>query len=157
MPYRRGKNIVCKQCNKEFYVKPSRMSAKFCSNKCQGKYQQSQPIPKGFITSVDNKGSKNGRYKDGKRVGTNVSKKNVRLGVIERDGNWCLKCGLPGPGLHLHRIIYGSQGGKYEIPNCVLLCAVHHEEIHSSKQKWTSILQNHVDGVRKFNANPAMT
>lgn len=147
---RKGEYLVCKVCEKSYYVSPSRIKAKFCSNKCQGLYQQSQPLPKGFITSIDNKGKKNGRYKDGSRIGTNISKKNVRLGIIERDGNWCLKCGLPGPGLHLHRVIYGSQGGKYETANCVLLCAVHHEEIHSNKTEWLPILQNHLKGSERY-------
>lgn len=141
---RRGHNLTCKVCQKNYYVTPFRSNSIFCSKKCQAVWQREQPLPKGFVTSADNRGEKNGRYKHGNRVGGHVSKIKVRTAVIERDGNWCLKCGKPGPGLHLHRIVYGSQGGIYEVDNCVLLCNVHHEEVHSSKQKWMPLLFSHV-------------
>lgn len=145
---RNGKEIKCQYCNKEFYVSASRLknNAKYCSRKCYTEWEKENDVPirKGFITSTDNRGKKNGRYKHGKRVGQNVNKPKVRKEVIERDGHYCLLCGTPGPGLHLHRVIYGSQGGKYEVNNCVLLCAIHHQEVHSSKKKWLPILQNHL-------------
>jgi len=137
-----GKTIICVSCGKEFYVIKCRIAAnpRFCSIVCRGKSQQGLPLPKGFITSADNRGSKNGRYKHGNRIGGHISKKNVRLAVIERDGFWCLYCGKPGPGLHLHRVDYGSQCGKYELSNCVQLCNVHHELIHSNKTLWQPLL-----------------
>lgn len=143
---RKGKYIHCQQCSKEFYASLGRLkqNVKFCSLKCRDEWNKEQPVPKGFITKTDNRGEKNGRYKHGKRVGTNVNKPKVRESVISRDGNWCLLCGKPGPGLHLHRIVYGSQGGKYEVDNCVQLCAVHHEEVHSNKKKWVPILYSRV-------------
>ena len=142
---RKGKMITCFVCNKEFYVTPNRAEkAKLCSKKCQGSYQQTIPVPKGFITGADNKGKKNGRYKDGKRIGTNISKKELRNKISERDGNYCLHCGKPGPGLHLHRIVYGSQGGKYEIDNCVQLCNVDHEKVHTNKNYWMPILLEYI-------------
>lgn len=147
---RNGGDVTCAVCEKQFYVSGYRlkMQAKFCSRQCQGKWQQDRPVPKGFITGADNRGEKNGRYKHGKRIGTNTTKPKVRKAVMERDGNWCLTCGKPGPGLHLHRVVYGSQGGKYEVTNCVLLCNVHHEEIHSNKKKWAPILLAHLSRQR---------
>ncbi|GGH46179.1 hypothetical protein GCM10008014_08670 [Paenibacillus silvae] len=74
-----------------------------------------------------------------------MTKEKVRQAVIERDGgNWCALSGVPGPGLHLHRIVYGSQGGKYEVDNCILLSKQMHDLVHSSKKTWMPILQDHV-------------
>lgn len=86
--------------------------------------------------------SKNNKH--GKRVGQNISKKKVREKVIERDGDWCLICGKPPKGLHLHRVVYGSQGGKYELDNCVQLCGEHHELVHSNKKKYMPMLQEYL-------------
>ncbi|MGF6352448.1 hypothetical protein ABIE27_000344 [Paenibacillus sp. 4624] len=74
-----------------------------------------------------------------------MTKEKVRQAVIEREGgNWCAISGVPGPGLHLHRIVYGSQGGKYEVDNCILLSTEMHELVHKSKKTWMPILQDHV-------------
>lgn len=145
---RTGKDLTCLQCGTGFYVSKSRLknNPKFCTMKCYKRWNKENPVPKGFIAGVDNRGEKNGRFTHGKRVGQHVTKKKLREAVIERDGNWCLKCGTPGPGLHLHRVVYGSQGGKYELGNCVQLCAIHHEEIHSNKAQWFPLLQEHLQG-----------
>jgi hypothetical protein len=71
-------------------------------------------------------------------------KHKTRAAVIERDGDWCLFCGRPGPGLHLHRVIYGAQLGKYEPGNCVLLCHEHHATVHSNKRQWQPRLLAHL-------------
>lgn len=57
------------------------------------------------------------KSKSGKSVKTKPKpdKAAVRKQVIERDGTGCLVCRHRGHGLHLHRIIYGSQGGEYEV------------------------------------------
>lgn len=137
----------CKQCQSEFYVSQSyfkKGGGKFCSRKCCTKWQIDHPR-KNFIGSADNSGEKNGRYKHGKRIGGHISKPKVRKAVIERDkGNWCSICGVPGPGLHLHRVIYGSQGGKYEVDNCILLCAEHHDIVHSNKRVWQPLLLDYL-------------
>jgi 5-methylcytosine-specific restriction endonuclease McrA len=138
----KGENKNCKHCSKEFYARRStskRGGGKFCSRECFGKYLIDHPI-KNFIGSADNSGKKNGRYVHGKRVGGHISKAKVRSDVIKRDGHWCMLCGKPGPGLHLHRVIYGSQGGKYQTDNCILFCGEHHDFIHSNKKKWQPLL-----------------
>lgn len=74
-----------------------------------------------------------------------MTKEKVRQAVIDREGgNWCVLSGVPGPGLELHRIVYGSQGGKYEPDNCILLSVEMHRLVHSSKKTWMPILQDHV-------------
>ncbi|MCP1134370.1 hypothetical protein NKT34_13780 [Paenibacillus polysaccharolyticus] len=74
-----------------------------------------------------------------------MTKEKVRQAVIDREGgNWCAISGVPGPGLHLHRIVYGAQQGKYETDNCILLSNEMHELVHSNKRVWQPILQDHV-------------
>lgn len=67
----------------------------------------------------------------------------ARQEVIEFDGELCRLCNKM-HNLQLHRIIYGSQGGKYESSNTVLLCIKCHEMVHSNKNKWLPILQKFV-------------
>ena len=145
---RKGVYKVCVTCGKEFYIPPSRAkrNARCCSVKCETKRRVELGIlPNNFISSTDNRGKKNGMYKHGRRVGTHLNKRKLREEVIERDGgNWCLFCGKPGPGLHLHRVVYGSHGGKYELGNCVQLCAIDHEKVHSNQKKWQPILLDHL-------------
>jgi 5-methylcytosine-specific restriction endonuclease McrA len=74
-------------------------------------------------------------------------KEKVRKEIKERDGDWCLLCGKPGPGLHLHRVVYASQGGVYEKDNCVLLCADHHQNVHSNKRMWMPKLLEYIEGT----------
>lgn len=160
------KTVVCNECGKEFERRTDQINrrgifnycgqkcanvAKFCSLECRNKWQSESSIPKGFITGADNQGEKNGRFKHGKRVGGYTQKKKVRLQVIDRDGNWCLFCGKPGPGLHLHRVIYGSQLGKYEALNCIQLCAAHHETAHSDKRHWQPILLEYINQATNGN------
>jgi 5-methylcytosine-specific restriction endonuclease McrA len=80
-----------------------------------------------------------------KRKGGNKEK--ARKGVKKRDGDWCLLCGKPSPGLHLHRIVYGSQGGAYEKDNCVLLCVNHHGTVHGNKRFWMPKLLEYIEGT----------
>jgi hypothetical protein len=137
----KGKYKKCLNCDKEFYSQRSR-EKKCCSKRCDAILHPR----KGFMTNVNNSGKNNGQYSHGKyvgrgRAGGDTHKKKVREMVIERDGGkWCLLCGKPGPGLHLHRVIYGSQCGVYELDNCMQLCAEDHEKIHSNKHFWQPIL-----------------
>lgn len=72
-----------------------------------------------------------------------LTKEQVRTEVKKRDGDWCLLSGKPGPGLHLHRVIYSGMGGgsgKYEVWNCVLLSTEMHTLVHSNKRLWQPLL-----------------
>ena len=157
-PQRKTGSIVsCLQCGKEVYKQNWKIEKKtncFCSKTCHLKYQSDNgnKLPKNFILAIDNRGKNNGMYKNGKycRNGR-PSKVTLRKKIAERDGgNWCLLTGKPGPGLHLHRVIYGSQGGQYEFDNCVLLSVEAHELVHSNKKKWQVILLDHLSGKSKI-------
>ena len=153
---RTGDYKNCIQCKKGFYVVNYRLkyeNPKYCSKECMDERKRERgTVHKNFIKSADNKGKKNGMYKNGNNVGRAPRKAKLRKEIIEREGgNWCLLCGKPEPGLHLHRIKYGSQGGKYELDNCVQLCAGHHGEVHSNKNKWMPILLDHIENKTLYN------
>lgn len=140
LPQRRtGRKFTCPECGKEFYRSASRIVSALpvCSPACRAEAKRNQPRPELRGKPV-NAGTKNGRYSHGGRVGLNtVSRKQVRLDVADRDGNWCLLCGKPPPLLHLHRVRYGSHGGRYEFGNCVQLCNSHHRIVHAHKRLWS--------------------
>lgn len=138
--------LTCPQCGTEFYRGPSaiRLGARFCSRPCHGAWERAQPRLR--VPQVDNSGKRNGRYKHGQRVGAHITKAKVRAAVAERDGDWCLLCGRPPRGLHLHRVRYGSEGGRYEVPNCVQLCGLHHDLVHSNKRVWQPMLVRFLAG-----------
>jgi hypothetical protein len=139
-----GSNVSCEICKKEIYVCRHKVSTRrFCSKNCQHQWHRENDDMTKFI-STTLKGESHPRYKHGKRVGKHESKPKLRIKIRERDGDWCLFCGKPGPGLHLHRVIYGSQGGKYEEHNCVLLCGEHHGLVHTNKKKWQPLLLQHL-------------
>lgn len=139
----KGENRVCKVCGEEFYANRSR-GKKYCSKSCFNKDMVNRPVPKAFIGSTNNSGINNGRYKNGSRVGA-TQKKKIKDKIIERDGGkQCLICSSQGPKLHLHRIVYGSQGGKYEVDNCVQLCTTDHGIVHSKKPFWQKVLLDYI-------------
>ena len=80
-----------------------------------------------------------------------IDKGPIREAVAKRDGNGCLLCGRGTPdALDLHRVTYGSEGGRYVITNCVLICShpCHHDVVHGNKRVWQSLLQAHLAGVK---------
>jgi 5-methylcytosine-specific restriction endonuclease McrA len=83
-------------------------------------------------------------YTKNKRDTGATKKETVRQQVADRDGYHCLICGTSHRGLHLHRVVYGSQMGRYEINNCVLLCHKCHAHIHSNKSKYQPTLLNYL-------------
>lgn len=151
-----GETLKCKNCEKEFYGVRSKLETrKYCSKDCKYKYQSEHQDKTNFIKNTVS-GEQHSNYKHGKRVGKHENKPKLRLSVVERDGGkWCLLCGKPGPGLHLHRINYGSEGGKYELGNCVLLCGDDHALVHTSKITWKPLLLDYLESlnpeiIRKF-------
>lgn len=87
------------------------------------------------------------------KVAPGTTKVQVRKDVIARDGDGCLICGKPGPGLHLHRVVYGSAGGLYEPNNCVQLCLREHAAVHANKRVFFPLLENHLAGDRDARSN----
>lgn len=63
----------------------------------------------------------------------------VRAIVDVRDAHRCRYCGVSN-NLHIHHILYRSQGGEHEEGNLITLCAEHHALVHSSKQRYMPLL-----------------
>lgn len=66
----------------------------------------------------------------------------LRKKVKGRDGS-CRFCGA-NYGLHLHHVVYRSQGGKHEESNLILLCNEHHALVHSNKKRWFPVLMAYI-------------
>lgn len=71
---------------------------------------------------------------------------------MARDCNKCVFCGTR-DALHVHHIVYRSQGGEDEPSNLIVLCAEHHDKVHSDKRRWFPVCRAYiwlyyVDGKR---------
>jgi 5-methylcytosine-specific restriction endonuclease McrA len=62
-----------------------------------------------------------------------------RRAVQQRDGRRCRRCGGE-RGLHVHHVIYRSEGGNHEETNLITLCFGCHDRVHSSKRYFQPIL-----------------
>lgn len=135
----RGTFVECDHCGKRHYKKLSQLKRGhehlFCSQKCQGLWSSIHRVPVNLISSVDNSGKNNGRYKHGKRIGGHDRHKNLKKKIVARDGKGCLLCKSEEL-IHVHRVTPGALGGKYEIGNTVILCNKHHEEVHLEYDRW---------------------
>lgn len=69
--------------------------------------------------------------------------------VSERDKGKCRLCGTTN-NLHLHHIVYRSESKELinEPSNCILLCKIHHDIVHSNKHKWQPILKEMIKNER---------
>lgn len=65
----------------------------------------------------------------------------TREEIIARDGHCCRLCGLWCERVHVHHLVYRSQGGKNTAANLVSLDLKCHEVVHSNKPLWMPILQ----------------
>ena len=63
----------------------------------------------------------------------------VRKAVMKRDRGRCRFCGVDA-GLHLHHVVYRSQGGQHEESNLITLCLRCHDTVHSDKKRWMPLL-----------------
>ena len=60
----------------------------------------------------------------------------VRRDVLTRDGERCVLCGRPGPGLHLHHFLHTRGAGGKDVPeNLAALCGVCHAEVHQAPER----------------------
>lgn len=110
---------------------------KFCSEECAYKKPISSKPPKPFKP---------------KKKKEDIPEA-VRRAVLGRDKNRCRFCSTK-DGLHLHHVIYRSQGGEHVEHNLITLCQRHHNLVHSDKKRymplclgvlWLSIVeQRHV-------------
>lgn len=64
--------------------------------------------------------------------GTDKCTNQLRQKLIERSNGICELCGIE-VGEYVHRKQRGSNGGKYNESNCVLLCSKCHKMVHSNE------------------------
>ena len=69
----------------------------------------------------------------------------LRNEVLEADGHCCRFCGRSSGYLHVHHIVYRSQGGPHEVGNLISLCPEHHDRVHSNKKLYQPLAQQVVD------------
>lgn len=100
--------------------------SRYCSNDCA--YGRGRIAKKGI-----------NRKKSPKRGKGSPIPPAVREEVMQRDGG-CRFCGTR-TGLHVHHIIYRSQGGKHVPDNLIVLCARHHDLVHSDKSRYMKLCQ----------------
>ena len=108
---------VCVECGKEFYVKQCEVvngKGIYCSKKCRDKSMIliGLPAPQFY---------------------TRTEWKQIRLEVLDRDGNKCQQCGFNGKGLHIHHIKRKRYGGTEELENLITLCHVCHMKTHANE------------------------
>ncbi|WP_232668700.1 HNH endonuclease, partial [Pseudonocardia sp. TRM90224] len=68
----------------------------------------------------------------------------MRRAVAARDRG-CARCGRPASWCDVHHVIEWQNGGPTEINNLVMLCRMHHREVHSTE--W---IVRMVDGLPEF-------
>lgn len=71
---------------------------------------------------------------------SNEPSADLKQQVRELDGNRCRFCGRGGF-LHVHHIVYRSQGGKHEVGNLITLCDEHHGTVHSDKSVYAPLCE----------------
>ena len=71
----------------------------------------------------------------GYQKGTNYGFENTKAMVLNRDNYTCQCCKTKKGTLHVHHIVYRSQGGSDEIENLTTLCEYCHKNLHSGKLK----------------------
>lgn len=127
---------ICKQCGKEFPVAPSAIkfgSGKFCTRKCQGKWQ-----------SKYRKGKNNVNWKNGVSFEPYCSKFNNEFKEYIRDKflRICFLCGKTeeenGRRLSVHHCNENKNCGCDGDATCqfVPLCKNCHAKVHSKKADW---------------------
>jgi len=67
-----------------------------------------------------------------------------KLEIIKLDEYRCRFCGTE-YNLHVHHILYRSEGGSNDIDNLITLCYKHHETVHSDKKRYQPLCLNLVD------------
>jgi len=61
----------------------------------------------------------------------------LRDSVVRLDGSRCRCCGSGRNGaLHVHHVMYRSQGGPHEQSNLITLCVDCHMVVHSDKRRY---------------------
>lgn len=70
------------------------------------------------------------RKKSAKKIVEDKERAELKLAVIDRDGEKCKRCGVGAFwSLQLHELVSRGTGGKNEMDNCVLLCWMCHRDV----------------------------
>lgn len=81
----------------------------------------------------------------------------LRSTVLRLDGGCCRFCGVwGGESLHVHHVIYRSQGGPHEQSNLLSLCVGCHSEVHSDKRRFQRLCLG-VIWLRSVNGDKRIT
>jgi 5-methylcytosine-specific restriction endonuclease McrA len=94
----------------------------------------------------------------------NKMPKLVRQTVLDRDRSICSYCGRgqaespsgPMDYLHVHHILYLSEGGKHEAQNLITLCHLCHALVHSDKKKWQKVLLTYIERFDTTGSRPSV-
>lgn len=81
---------------------------------------------------------KNQKPKPRKAKTAKILPPEMRASVLGSDGLKCRGCGVR-ENLHLHHIVYRSQGGTDDPSNLITLCFKCHDMVHSDKKVWMPI------------------
>lgn len=137
----------CTNCRS--YFKPDKFymdnqMTRVCSEECYHELRASRSL-KGRRTVVR---SRRGRVSSSSSSPSQRSNgrqipSEVRRRVLDRDGRRCRFCNTK-ENLHLHHIVYRSQGGPDEDWNLITLCLEHHDKVHSSKRTWMPVLRAYI-------------
>jgi len=81
------------------------------------------------IHKISNSDVKNHDYQNGKQKGFY----NVKAFVLHRDGYKCQHCKVQKVKLHVHHIVFKSEGGTNSPDNLITLCESCHNKLHEGK------------------------
>ena len=120
-------------------------TSKFKCGTCKQYFPQEQAISKGVsrFCSTDCANGRKSLTRQGrvtkKQSTRSVVPPKIREEVMARDGG-CRFCGTR-TRLHVHHIIYRSQGGQHTPENLIVLCNQHHDLVHSDKKRYMKLCQ----------------
>jgi hypothetical protein len=117
-----GSFVDCEICGKPFWRYPSRKQTT-CSVECG--YERAKLVRNGELSSLGHRNY----YKD------ITGWKYLRAEVLERDFYTCQSCRVSFKEnrqfLHVHHILYLSQGGSNRVENLLTLCKTCHFDLHT--------------------------
>jgi hypothetical protein len=100
------------------------------------------------MAKMNNPDITNEQYQQGVQYGF----ENVKAYVLARDGYKC-QCGKSGCSeqLHVHHIVFKSQGGSDAPSNLITLCKKHHDALHNEKLTLKTIKHNSLKSATTMN------
>lgn len=144
----RNPNCECFVCKKPIYRRPKELEIYnhvYCSQKCYGlavrkrrkcaicktEFKPEKPSSRFCSRSCANQGRKGIKYSKGSKF-VNKTQRRLRLLMEQFTFGCCMVEGCCYNRVyHIHRLIPGKEGGKYEIGNMYAICPNHHAEVHA--------------------------